>query len=157
MGSEMCIRDRYNSAITTLRIETALRIHQLRAFPAVQKYLEKQNMSIRQQQIKSSVVAKAGWFLHTHPTLTYRDHFKKRLYNALMPNGDVPDFELRQQTFELPAHLKPNHRQIIQTKALVVLTAPQDVQKLQTLLITCLLYTSPSPRDLSTSRMPSSA
>ena len=26
-----------------------------------------------------------------------------------------------------------------------------------TLIITCLLYTSPSPRDLSTSRMPSSA
>ena len=27
----------------------------------------------------------------------------------------------------------------------------------QTELVTCLLYTSPSPRDLSTSRMPSSA
>ena len=29
--------------------------------------------------------------------------------------------------------------------------------KRKTLLYTCLLYTSPSPRDLSTSRMPSSA
>ena len=29
--------------------------------------------------------------------------------------------------------------------------------KKNNLLITCLLYTSPSPRDLSTSRMPSSA
>ena len=31
------------------------------------------------------------------------------------------------------------------------------VDKLDTLFDTCLLYTSPSPRDLSTSRMPSSA
>ena len=31
------------------------------------------------------------------------------------------------------------------------------LEMLATLLETCLLYTSPSPRDLSTSRMPSSA
>ena len=31
------------------------------------------------------------------------------------------------------------------------------IAKLARDLITCLLYTSPSPRDLSTSRMPSSA
>ena len=28
---------------------------------------------------------------------------------------------------------------------------------ISTMMVTCLLYTSPSPRDLSTSRMPSSA
>ena len=32
-----------------------------------------------------------------------------------------------------------------------------DVQRSATLIEDCLLYTSPSPRDLSTSRMPSSA
>ena len=32
-----------------------------------------------------------------------------------------------------------------------------DVMKLQIKVNPCLLYTSPSPRDLSTSRMPSSA
>ena len=32
-----------------------------------------------------------------------------------------------------------------------------DIDKNQTLANNCLLYTSPSPRDLSTSRMPSSA
>ena len=32
-----------------------------------------------------------------------------------------------------------------------------DINKLRKLVTTCLLYTSPSPRDLSTSRMPSSA
>ena len=33
----------------------------------------------------------------------------------------------------------------------------EDWNSLSILYITCLLYTSPSPRDLSTSRMPSSA
>ena len=33
----------------------------------------------------------------------------------------------------------------------------QDVARLETLLIACLLYTSPSPRDVEESRMPSSA
>ena len=72
-----------HSAITTLRLETTLRINQLREAPTVKQYLSKHQMTIRQQQIRSSVVAKAGWFLHTHPTLTYRDHFKTRLYKAL--------------------------------------------------------------------------
>ena len=126
---------KYHSAITTIRIETTLRINQLRAAPAVKAYLEKHQMSFRQQQLRSSVVAKAGWFLHVHPTLTYREHFKKRLYHAFMPNDDVPDFELRQQTFEMPAHMKQNSQQIVQTKALVMLAAPKDVAKLQTLLI----------------------
>ena len=34
---------------------------------------------------------------------------------------------------------------------------PQRHQQYQDWSLTCLLYTSPSPRDLSTSRMPSSA
>ena len=33
----------------------------------------------------------------------------------------------------------------------------QNIEKGTILVISCLLYTSPSPRDLSTSRMPSSA
>ena len=38
------------------------------------------------------------------------------------------------------------------------LLEPREETKAATLLVlTCLLYTSPSPRDLSTSRMPSSA
>ena len=34
---------------------------------------------------------------------------------------------------------------------------PEDRDRLASIFRTCLLYTSPSPRDLSTSRMPSSA
>ena len=36
-------------------------------------------------------------------------------------------------------------------------SAPTDVQAIATSLWTCLLYTSPSPRDRTRSRMPSSA
>ena len=39
----------------------------------------------------------------------------------------------------------------------MVLVGPSGCGKSTTLRMTCLLYTSPSPRDLSTSRMPSSA
>ena len=36
------------------------------------------------------------------------------------------------------------------------ITAPKKLEKIE-VIQNCLLYTSPSPRDLSTSRMPSSA
>ena len=44
-------------------------------------------------------------------------------------------------------------RRTLPSSTLLTLVLP----KLQTLCTLCLLYTSPSPRDLSTSRMPSSA
>ena len=46
------------------------------------------------------------------------------------------------------------HRENCQTKLNILLEQRVD---LSTAIDTCLLYTSPSPRDLSTSRMPSSA
>ena len=39
----------------------------------------------------------------------------------------------------------------------VKVTNEEEAEELQSTLYICLLYTSPSPRDLSTSRMPSSA
>ena len=41
------------------------------------------------------------------------------------------------------------------TKSITIVSVPDDVQRIY--CCNCLLYTSPSPRDLSTSRMPSSA
>ena len=38
-----------------------------------------------------------------------------------------------------------------------LVTFPSEMLKVDPLMDSCLLYTSPSPRDLSTSRMPSSA
>ena len=42
-------------------------------------------------------------------------------------------------------------------KAILALPEPECIKDNRGFLGTCLLYTSPSPRDLSTSRMPSSA
>ena len=45
--------------------------------------------------------------------------------------------------------------EIAKTEHVIVLSNKEDINEIQNK--TCLLYTSPSPRDLSTSRMPSSA
>ena len=67
--------------------------------------------------------------------------------------GNVPDVvkvALDCESFGadgITVHPRPDERHIRRS----------DVYDLRPLLRTCLLYTSPSPRDLSTSRMPSSA
>ena len=57
-------------------------------------------------------------------------------------------------------HFGKKHWYFFEYKALqgwMNLTVQEQLEPEQTGLATCLLYTSPSPRDLSTSRMPSSA
>ena len=70
------------------------------------------------------------------PTIPY--------WSLLKPNFDFINEELNKST---PPYL-------LKTKVLEYITTYYD--KYIT-IFTCLLYTSPSPRDLSTSRMPSSA
>ena len=53
------------------------------------------------------------------------------------------------------AVVKTGGKQYRVTKDDTILVEKLDADEGQT--VTCLLYTSPSPRDLSTSRMPSSA
>ena len=73
---------------------------------------------------------------------------------------DINDVE-----YQIIQLLKKNARLPVNSIAQAVgvsrLTAQKKIKKLeetgQILGYTCLLYTSPSPRDLSTSRMPSSA
>ena len=50
-----------------------------------------------------------------------------------------------------------NHREGNYIESIALLVQSKKSSKRTLLLCTCLLYTSPSPRDLSTSRMPSSA
>ena len=60
----------------------------------------------------------------------------------------VREFELRPEAGTAGGHEPGAHLQVQVTSA---------QGQLQTRSYSCLLYTSPSPRDLSTSRMPSSA
>ena len=55
-------------------------------------------------------------------------------------------------TFITPQELLENHEEVIQSPENYILITFDDGLKEH-----CLLYTSPSPRDLTTSRMPSSA
>ena len=78
--------------------------------------------------------------------------------------GRQVEVDLRQRLFE---HMLRQEPDWIQSKGSgeVISRATSDVENIRRLLgfailsltNTCLLYTSPSPRDLSTSRMPSSA
>ena len=51
----------------------------------------------------------------------------------------------------------PTKTEILNSMAEATGTSKKEVQVFFDALTACLLYTSPSPRDLSTSRMPSSA
>ena len=67
------------------------------------------------------------------------------------------------ETVEFTSHMDQNHPNIDTYAARVRHNLPEDVEPANPPLrrradyLSCLLYTSPSPRDLSTSRMPSSA
>ena len=67
------------------------------------------------------------------------------LFDAGMPSGHPPE----DWNVTNPEAVKAVHQQYVD--------AGSDVFLTNTFGGTCLLYTSPSPRDLSTSRMPSSA
>ena len=62
-----------------------------------------------------------------------------------------------------PAHLSNTHLDALEEETIFILREVAAAFERPTLLFSggkdslCLLYTSPSPRDLSTSRMPSSA
>ena len=56
-----------------------------------------------------------------------------------------------------PAHWVMLHRVMISFFKGETVTKNQLIRFVEKSYMTCLLYTSPSPRDLSTSRMPSSA
>ena len=74
-------------------------------------------------------------FVNTHPKELGTEDFYRSLYTLRESSGE--------QTITLEIHER-------------AATNPEIMSRLKDIL-NCLLYTSPSPRDLSTSRMPSSA
>ena len=84
------------------------------------------------------------WQLMGNPQLDYKRHFKACFGDYVQANNEnVPTNDMRPRTLDC-IYLYPN------------VSDPQGGHVLMN-IETCLLYTSPSPRDLSTSRMPSSA
>ena len=84
---------------------------------------------LKQIKIAISSLPKNGWW--NNGIIAYHD-------NDMMSDGAVPNQEL----------LKKEHKNLIDKL---------HEHSLRTISIACLLYTSPSPRDLAVSRMPSSA
>ena len=80
----------------------------------------------------------------------------------LSGGSDFDPVATRMSRIEAPENVQTAETQ--QQEDVVVADVPEvvtrvslDLVKLEDVVRTCLLYTSPSPRDLSTSRMPSSA
>ena len=71
-----------------------------------------------------------------------------------MPNFNLDEYELVED--RLKAYWKDNPNGKITTDV-VHITEDGSCVTIKAYVYSCLLYTSPSPRDLSTSRMPSSA
>ena len=69
-----------------------------------------------------------------------------RVINNFMVQGGGFDADMRQKTTEAPIDNEANNG-LKNNRGTIAMARTMD----------CLLYTSPSPRDLSTSRMPSSA
>ena len=69
------------------------------------------------------------------------------LFGTLMPNSDLPEYQIL------------NYDKIMHVGAFMAWTLATGItwRAFQPKRVSCLLYTSPSPRDITPSRMPSSA
>ena len=106
------------------------------------------------------------WDKHNPEFLQERHGLLQQLLNAMLSNP-MPPPPLR-QFLEVEAHVDLEEMEsMVQYgaggeagDALLAMQATQEEDRLKAIVeqtANCLLYTSPSPRDLSTSRMPSSA
>ena len=89
----------------------------------------------------------------TYPVLPLRDI-------VVFPNMVVPLFVGRDKSVRALENVMENDKKILlvaQKDASDNDPSIEDIYEVGVVASVCLLYTSPSPRDLSTSRMPSSA
>ena len=101
-------------------------------------------------------------FLSYHPEDRFKDHsieiYKKNTLLSVFPAADLIINDKKMLT----SHPGSSYGSFVSKKELSIKDAMEMVSKLidyssKKGFEGCLLYTSPSPRDLSTSRMPSSA
>ena len=154
MGSEMCIRDRIGVAshLFTSHPESA---QAALSSAYVAEFFEDYELS--EEWVSSALSLRPGWELAAQmraKILASQGKDKERAdfvesYAKANPQSIVMQLNYAAEM------VRAGNADLAYEHVLSVLkTAPKDIDALQ---YACLLYTSPSPRDLSTSRMPSSA
>ena len=151
MGSEMCIRDRdYIVDLTelTTKIEQCLDTGRV-SFDFPELYLEEKYLSIKGRRIINGMI------------LTIEDFTKSKEIELANLNAVLHGQELERKRLAREIHdgigplISTIKLNIDGMKAELNGYSAKAEKKIHAM--DCLLYTSPSPRDLSTSRMPSSA
>ena len=100
----------------------------------------------RHKKLNAKIVNFAGYMMPISYTSVNEEHIHVRNKVGIFDVSHMGEFEISGlNCLEFVQHLCSNDISKI------------EVGKAQYNCLTCLLYTSPSPRDLSTSRMPSSA
>ena len=165
MGSEMCIRDRYylyayRAGNTPGNV--------LNAFSMANNDSSDNTYNWYQSDIDAS--NDEEWEYSENRILVYNKNDRKREFLLKKDNFSqisdlAEDILLTKDGFSV-VELNPNQMSMFSAPANNIISNQDDLsnydsingeQPLSPLIKTCLLYTSPSPRDLSTSRMPSSA
>eukprot|EP00831_Metopus_contortus_P014565 TRINITY_DN16024_c0_g1_i4.p1 TRINITY_DN16024_c0_g1~~TRINITY_DN16024_c0_g1_i4.p1 ORF type:complete len:156 (-),score=33.04 TRINITY_DN16024_c0_g1_i4:92-559(-) len=150
VGSEMCIRDRFD--IKQYGSEKYLSVNKTEHFIVVQK--SERNSTWNLNMVNDS------WALQNCNTMTYINMIDSK--STAMNSAVIPSTSFIIKIQQNPLSMKP--KQIgkfynLTNKYVLIKNMKEKYLSIKgkTNVQVCLLYTSPSPRDLSTSRMPSSA
>ena len=149
MGSEMCIRDRFSSENWNRSEEEVNALMDL-----LIQALETQTKKLNEHGVRLQLIGDLSKFSDRIQALAKTAQAETKKNNKLVFNVAINyggRWDITQAC------------QKISEKVAAGELAPQEIteelisEHISTSGIPCLLYTSPSPRDLSTSRMPSSA
>ena len=153
MGSEMCIRDSLSSSDPNLqnipiKTEDGRRIRQ--AFEAPKEY---KLISADYSQIELRVMA------HLAKDRGLLDAFSNNEDIHIRTASEVFGVDMKKVDYDQRRNAKAINFGLIYGMSAFGLSKQLSINRnlAAEYMNTCLLYTSPSPRDLSTSRMPSSA
>ena len=168
MGSEMCIRDRSHAAYDpdsrtalTLLILRQLKGSSKDRFPKVVAEFYDQDSEALCVETPLTDAVISPEFVSMQLTHLAREPVLASIYRELLSAGGI-EIALRPAECYVPLNQEIEFLRVIQAtqSANEIALGVRLVNSVESVLNptnSCLLYTSPSPRDLSTSRMPSSA
>ena len=147
MGSEMCIRDSSKSEANELAVQLLTWVRIPEPKERLSNFPHQMSGGMRQRVCIAIALACSPKLLFAdEPTTALDVTVQHQILNLLSQ---------QQQERQMGMVLVTHDLGVVATRTddIAVMYAGKIVEKAST----CLLYTSPSPRDLSTSRMPSSA